>query len=117
MVSSFLSVQYGTLSAAPGVFIQMTAKLITFLVHGLEHGLLVLRQPALHGHDVGRVGAEVYGILQLQTADQPLLLVKQLTEGAFLEYTLLHILVQSASGLGVQRADEQQMELDRVDQG
>ena len=95
----------------------MAAKLFTFLAHGLDHGLLVLRQPALHGHDVGRVGAEVYGILQLQTADQPLLLVKQLAEGAFLEEALLHVLIQPASGLGVQRADEQQMGLDRVDQG
>ena len=62
------------------------------------------------------MGAEVNGILQIQAADQPLLFVQQLAKGAFLEKTLLHVVVQPTAGLSVQRSKEQQMGLHRVDQ-
>ena len=91
-------------------------KLFAGFVDDFQHFWLVLRQKGLHGDDIGRVRAEVDGVVQVQPFNQPLLLVQKLSCGAFPERAAFLVLVQPASGSGVQGPDEQEMGLYRVDE-
>ena len=87
----------------------MRTELFTYFLHCLNHVLLLIRKPGLHGYQIGRMRAKVVCVLQIQAADEPLLFIQQLADGAVSECIVFHILVQPASGLGVQTADEEQL--------
>ena len=62
----------------------MRTELFTCFLYCLDHVLLLIRQPGLHGYQVGRMRSKVVCVLQIQAADEPLLLVQQLADGTFL---------------------------------